>query len=59
VDIQIASAFPTLAVVMGVLVLVVAVLLATWLIRRRRRHGRIFTRERTFPVRRKGLSGVR
>lgn len=56
---QIAAAFPTLAVVAGVLLIALVVLIATWLIRRRRRHGRIFTRERVFPSPRSGRSGVR
>lgn len=58
-DIQVASAFPTLAVVASVLVVLLFVLLATWSIRRRRRYGRLFTRERAFPVSRGRLSGVR
>ncbi len=56
---KISAAFPTLAVVAGVLVIALVVLIATWLIGRRRRHGRIFTRERVFPFPRSGLSGVR
>jgi hypothetical protein len=56
---QISAAFPTLAVVAGALVIAFVLLLAAWCIGRRRRHGRIFTRERVFPSPRRGLSGVR
>lgn len=58
-DFQIAAAFPTLAVVGGVPVIALVLLLVAWFIGRRRRHGRIFTRERAFPFPRSGLGGVR
>jgi hypothetical protein len=56
---QIASAFPMLAVVAGAVLIVFIALLAAWFIGRRRRYGRIFTRDRAFPVPRGRLSGVR
>jgi hypothetical protein len=59
VDLQVTAAFPALAVAVGVVVTLLLVLLATWSIRRRRRYGRILTRDRAFPVPHKRLTGVR
>jgi hypothetical protein len=59
VTLQIASAFPLLIAVAGVLIVLLVLLLAVWAIRRRRRHGRIFTRERAFPMPRRGVGSTR
>ncbi len=59
VDLQITGIFPMLAVIVGVLAIALFLLLTTWSIHRRRRYGRMFTRERAFPLPRRGLSGLR
>jgi hypothetical protein len=57
VDLEISGAFPTVAVIAGVLVVGLVLLLAVWLTHRRRRYGRILTHERSTLLPRSGLNG--